>query len=80
MKLDSNPNIEILRSAHEAYECLTVEIYYLGESIAQINQDNGKDSLELELFTGFCDPHFIVKFPLADFLEALKLAQKSLQY
>ena len=78
MKLLTNENIEILTFSDSDYEKLTVEIQYLGEPIAQINQDKGKDALELELFTEFGDPSFILKFPLSDFLTAVKLAEEML--
>ncbi len=61
------------------YKKLTAEIEYKGEPIAQINQDKGKDLLELEIFTDFCgDEKFEVKVPLSDFIEALRIAGKSL--
>ena len=47
MILENNPEIEVIRSSDMAYEKLTVEIYYKGEPIAQINQDKGKMLLNL---------------------------------
>lgn len=61
------------------YEMLTVEIRYLGEPIVQLNQNKGKEDLELELFTEFGDPDFKPKFPFADFLEAPRLAESALK-
>lgn len=78
MKLPNNEKFEVVRFSDSAYEQLTVEIRYLGEPIAQVNQDKGKDALELELFTDFGDQDFILKFPLKDFLMALNLAKESL--
>lgn len=78
MKLPNNEALEVVRYSDSAYEKLTAEIRYLGEPIAQVNQDNGKDSLELELFTEFGDSNFFIKFPLADFLTALNLAKETL--
>lgn len=77
MKLPDNPDIEVVRIDGD-YEKITTEIRYLGEPIAQINQDSGKDALEIELFTELGDPSFVVKFPLKDFLTALDLAKESL--
>ncbi|HBS52024.1 MAG TPA: hypothetical protein DEA62_03450 [Coxiellaceae bacterium] len=79
MKLKNNPDVEIMRSSNMVYEKLTIEIYYKGEPIAQINQDQGKNALELELFTEFnLKEEFRIKMPLLDFMDALVLAQKSL--
>lgn len=79
MKLKTNQDIEILKFSDSNYEKLTAEIQYKGEPIAQINQDRGKSLLELEIFTDFCEPEkFEVKFPLSDFIEALRIADESL--
>lgn len=79
MKLETNQNIEILKFSDSDYEKLTAEIQYKGEPIAQINQDNGKDLLELEIFTDFCESEkFEVKILLSDFMEALRIAGESL--
>ncbi len=42
MKLERNPDFEILRSSDVRYEHLTTEVQYKGEPVAQINQDKGK--------------------------------------
>lgn len=79
MKLSTNESLEIVRFSDSNYDMLTAEIRYLGEPIAQLNQDKGKENLELELFTEFGDPSFKLKFPLDDFSEALKLAEATLK-
>ena len=78
MKLPNNKKFEVLRFSDGNYEKLTAEIRFLGEPIAQINQDKGKDSLELELFADFGDADFILKFPLDDFLQALNYSRATL--
>ncbi|MGA4816212.1 hypothetical protein ACPA9J_18660 [Pseudomonas aeruginosa] len=55
MKLERNPDFEILRSSDVRYEHLTTEVQYKGEPVAQINQDKGKENLELEIFADLKD-------------------------
>ncbi len=76
MKLERNPDFEILRSSDVRYEHLTTEVQYKGEPVAQINQDKGKENLELEIFADFKDA--VLRVPLDDFLESLRLARNSL--
>ena len=76
MRLERNQDFEILRSSDVRYEYLTAEVQYKGEPIAQINQDKGKENLELEIFADLKDA--ILRVPLYDFLESLKLAKASL--
>ncbi len=76
MKLERNPNFEILRSSDVRYEHLTTEVQYKGEPVAQINQDKGKENLELEIFADLKDA--VLRVPLDDFLESLRLARNSL--
>ncbi|TBV01547.1 hypothetical protein DNK08_18890 [Stutzerimonas kirkiae] len=74
MKLESNPDFEIVRFSDSRYEKLTAEIRYKGEPIAQINQDKGTD--ELEIFADLKTAVLIV--PLDEFLESLELAKNAL--
>jgi hypothetical protein len=76
MKLEKNPNFEVLRSSDVRYEKLTTEVQYKGEVIAQINQDKGVGNLELEIFADLKDS--VLRVPLDDFLESLRLARESL--
>ncbi|HDQ4523298.1 TPA: hypothetical protein P9F40_005668 [Pseudomonas aeruginosa] len=76
MKLERNPDFEILRSSDVRYEHLTTEVRYKGEPVAQINQDKGKENLELEIFADLKDA--VLRVPLDDFLESLRLARNSL--
>nr|QCO92166.1 CdiIo1 [Pseudomonas aeruginosa]QCO92187.1 CdiI [Pseudomonas aeruginosa]QCO92573.1 CdiI [Pseudomonas aeruginosa]QCO92654.1 CdiI [Pseudomonas aeruginosa]QCO92662.1 CdiI [Pseudomonas aeruginosa] len=76
MKLERNPDFEILRSSDVRYEHLTTEVQYKGEPVAQINQDKGKENLELEIFADLKDA--VLRVPLDDFLESLRLARNSL--
>ncbi|MCO3973333.1 hypothetical protein FA107_30045 [Pseudomonas aeruginosa] len=76
MKLERNPDFEILRSSDVRYEHLTTEVQYKGEPVAQINQDKGKENLELEIFSDLKDA--VLRVPLDDFLESLRLARNSL--
>jgi hypothetical protein len=78
MKLKNNEEIEILRSSDTRYEKLTSEIWYQDEPVVQINKDKGKDKMEIELFNDFGDEEFIVRMPLNDFLEAIKIAKETL--
>ncbi|WP_252638103.1 hypothetical protein, partial [Pseudomonas aeruginosa] len=55
---------------------LTTEVQYKGEPVAQINQDKGKENLELEIFADLKDA--VLRVPLDDFLESLRLARNSL--
>jgi len=77
MKLDSNPDFEIFGFSDSRYEKLTIEIQYKGESVAQINQDQGVDKLELEVFADFNSS--VLKIPLAGFLESIILAKRSIE-
>ncbi|GLZ86020.1 hypothetical protein Pres01_20710 [Metapseudomonas resinovorans] len=77
MKLDSNSDFEVLEFSDSRYEKLTVEIQYKGESAAQINQDQGMDRLELEVFADLDSS--VLKVPLAGFLESLVLAKRSIE-
>jgi hypothetical protein len=77
MKLDSNPDFEILGFSDSRYEKLTIEIQYKGESVAQINQDQGVDRLELEVFADLNNS--VLKIPLAGFLESMILAKRSIE-
>ena len=72
MKLESNLDFEILGFNDSRYESLTVEIQYKGEPIAQINQDQGVDRLEIEVFADLNSA--ILKVPFSGFLEAMILA------
>ena len=72
MKLKSNLDFEILEFSDSRYENLTVEIQYKGEPIAQINQDQGVDRLEVEIFADLNSA--ILKIPFSGFLEAMILA------
>ncbi|CAN7717850.1 hypothetical protein LJR232_005898 [Aquipseudomonas alcaligenes] len=76
IKLEINPDFEIVRFSNSRYEKLTAEIRYKGEPIVQINQDKGVDDLELEIFADLKTA--ILTVPLAEFLESLKLAKNSL--
>ena len=76
MRLERNQDFEMLRSSDVRYEYLTAEVQYKGEPIAQINQDKGKENLELEIFADLKDA--ILRVPLYDFLESLQLAKASL--
>ncbi|MCP1625338.1 hypothetical protein [Pseudomonas nitroreducens] len=76
MRLERNPDFEILRSSDVRYEHLTTEVQYKGEPVAQINQDKGKENLELEIFADLKDS--ILRVPLDDFVASLKLARSSL--
>lgn len=78
MKLDTNENIELLKCSDERYDALTIEIRYLGEPIAQINQDQGQENLIIEVFTNINDLGFAVQMPLADFQKALQIAADAL--
>lgn len=73
MKLESNLDFEILGFSDSRYEKLTIEIQYKGEPIAQINQDQGVDCLEVEIFADLNSA--ILKVPLSGFLEAMTLAK-----
>lgn len=73
MKLKSNLDFEILEFSDGRYENLTVEIQYKGEPIAQINQDQGVDRLEVEIFADLNSA--ILKIPFSGFLEAMILAE-----
>ncbi|BBR55309.1 MULTISPECIES: hypothetical protein [Pseudomonas] len=77
MKLDSNPDFEIFGFSDSRYEKLTIEIQYKGESVAQINQDQGVDKLELEVFADLKGS--VLKIPLAGFLESIILAKRSIE-
>lgn len=59
------------------YEKLTIEVQYKGEPVAQINQDQGVDKLELEVFAGLNGS--VLKIPLAGFLESMILAKRSIE-
>ncbi|MCL6693095.1 hypothetical protein M8R19_30910 [Pseudomonas sp. R3.Fl] len=74
--LESNPDFEVVRYSDSRYENLTAEIRYKGEPVAQVNQDMGVDSLELEVFADLKDS--ILRVPLDGFLESLKLAKELL--
>ena len=74
MKLKSNLDFEILEFSDSRYENLTVEIQYKGEPIAQINQDQGVDRLEIEVFADLNSA--TLKVPLSGFLEAMILAKR----
>lgn len=74
IKLESNPDFEIVRFSDSRYEKLTAEVRYKGEPIAQINQDKGID--ELEIFADLKTAILIV--PLDEFLESLELAKNAL--
>ncbi|MCO2331722.1 hypothetical protein FA366_30340 [Pseudomonas aeruginosa] len=63
-------------SSDVRYEHLTTEVQYKGEPVAQINQDKGKENLELEIFADLKDA--VLRVPLDDFLESLRLARNSL--
>lgn len=78
MKLDSNPDFEIFGFSDSRYEKLTIEIQYKGESVAQINQDQGVDKLELEVFADLKGGS-VLKIPLAGFLESIILAKRSIE-
>ena len=69
MKLGSNLDFEILGFSDSRYESLTVEIQYKGEPIAQINQDQGVDCLEIEVFADLNSA--TLKVPFSGFLEAM---------
>ncbi|GFM84109.1 hypothetical protein PSCICN_48010 [Pseudomonas cichorii] len=73
MKLESNLDFEILGFSDSRYEKLTIEIQYKGEPIAQINQDQGMDRLEVEIFAGLNSA--ILKVPFSGLLEAMALAE-----
>lgn len=78
MKLPNNPAIEILRSSDVRYEKLTAEICYKGEPVIQINKDKGKERMEVELLTDFGKTGFIIKMPVEDLMEAIRMAKKTL--
>ncbi len=78
MKLQQNKDIEIGRFSDVQYECLSSLIYFQEVPIAQVNKDKGKDKMEIELFNDFGDEEFLVKIPLDDFLEAVRLAKETL--
>jgi hypothetical protein len=77
MKINSNPDFEVIGFSDSRYEKLTVEIQYRGEPIAQINQDQGVDSLEIEVFADLNSS--ILKVPLAGFLESIIYAKSSIE-
>ncbi|MBG4273096.1 hypothetical protein [Pseudomonas aeruginosa] len=76
MKVEGNPDFEVVGFSDKRYEKLTIEIQYKGEPVAQINQDKGVDNLELEIFADLNST--ILKVPFIGFLEALNLAKDSM--
>ncbi|MEE1887410.1 hypothetical protein [Pseudomonas carassii] len=77
MKINSNPDFEVVGFSDSRYEKLTVEIQYRGEPIAQVNQDQGVGGLEIEVFTDLNSS--ILKVPLAGFLDSIILAKNSIE-
>lgn len=73
MKLEINQDFEILGFSDSRYEKLTVEIKYKGEPIAQINQDQRVERLDVEVFAELNSA--ILKVPFRGFVEALILSE-----
>lgn len=70
--------LELFFSSPMEYEELTLEVQLDRERIIEINQDNGLDHLEVELF-GTDQAHgFIAKMPLDDLIDILIEARNTL--
>ncbi|MEL7938896.1 MULTISPECIES: hypothetical protein [Pseudomonas] len=76
MKIEIDKDFEVLGYSDCRYEKLTIEVQYKGEPVAQINQDMGRDKLELEIFVGLGSSS--LKVPLSGFVDALILARDSI--
>lgn len=79
MSINLDSGFEIIRFSDVNYNEITVEVQYKGEQIAQLNKDQGVQSIEIELLVDCIDPSLSPKFLLKDFLAALEEAQKLLK-
>lgn len=71
--------LELFFSSPMEYEELTIEVQLDRERIIEINQDNGLEHLEAELF-GTDEAHgFIAKMPLDDLINILIEARDTLK-
>ncbi|MDR6891027.1 MULTISPECIES: hypothetical protein [Variovorax] len=65
----------VYSSAPQEYELLTLEVLLDGEPVARIDQEEGIDRLNIELFG--TSEKFQAKIPLNDLVAALKDAQQN---
>jgi hypothetical protein len=65
----------VYSSAPQEYELLTLEVLLDGEPVARIDQEEGIDRLNIELFG--TSEKFQAKMPLNDLVAALKDAQQN---
>ena len=65
----------VYSSAPQEYKLLTLEVLLDGEPVARIDQEEGIDRLNIELFGA--SEKFQAKMPLNDLVAALKDAQQN---
>lgn len=70
--------IELFFSSRMAYEKLAIEVQLDRERIAEISQEKGLETLEIELFGTDPSHDFCAKLSLDDFLEVLGEAREML--
>lgn len=71
--------LELFFSSPMEYEKLTLEVQLDRERVIEINQDKGRDQLEVELFGTDKEHGFIAKMPLDDLINILLEARETLQ-
>lgn len=71
--------LELFFSSPMEYEELTLEVQLDRERVIEMNQEQGVDNLEVELFGTDKEHGFIAKMPLDDLINILIEAKKTLQ-
>jgi hypothetical protein len=71
---------EVVLASPPDYEELTAEIYFNGKFVALVNQENGRERLEVEFPKAEFDETAIIRaVDLNGFLDALEFARNRLQ-
>jgi hypothetical protein len=80
MSLILNSGFEIIYFSDVNYEKMTVEILYKRQQVLQINKDKGDNLLEVEIYSQYVVEEMLIdlRFPLEDFLYAIKRAKEML--
>ncbi|GKT02419.1 hypothetical protein AVKW3434_23540 [Acidovorax sp. SUPP3434] len=71
---------EILVRDRDGFEKLLVQVRWGNIVLCELNKERGEDQAEMKLYCNdvlYNDQE--IKFPFADFLEAMKVAQKELK-
>lgn len=79
MTSESQGGFEIAKFSDLNYKGMAVEIRYNGEPVAELNMDKGRDHCEIQVPSRFSPASGLFTFPLNDFIEAMRKAERLLE-